>query len=65
MLRNRWSGGIGWCSRLLNEVLSLNAQESWPARRLARGPAFLNEVLSLNAQELPVVTSPFCPLLPQ
>jgi len=35
---------------LLNEVLSLNAQES-PALQISQGCIFLNEVLSLNAQE--------------
>ena len=36
---------------LLNEVLSLNAQEYPPATATASPSAFLNEVLSLNAQE--------------
>ena len=35
----------------LNEVLSLNAQESVEDGRLAANTALLNEVLSLNAQE--------------
>ena len=39
-------------SSLLNEVLSLNAQESTQARASApTSRAVLNEVLSLNAQE--------------
>ena len=36
---------------LLNEVLSLNAQESRRTIRRPCWPTFLNEVLSLNAQE--------------
>ena len=36
---------------VLNEVLSLNAQESAMARWIIAGPPILNEVLSLNAQE--------------
>ena len=39
---------------LLNEVLSLNAQESWCLGRPIASGAFLNEVLSLNAQEFVV-----------
>ena len=41
---------------LLNEVLSLNAQELGVRRPVVRALAFLNEVLSLNAQELVVLT---------
>ena len=36
----------------LNEVLSLNAQESFQGAGRNNGVVFLNEVLSLNAQEL-------------
>ena len=41
------------CARncLLNEVLSLNAQESMAAQVLEANFGVLNEVLSLNAQE--------------
>ena len=39
-------------SRILNEVLSLNAQESANVRVCLHGRRILNEVLSLNAQEL-------------
>ena len=49
----------------LNEVLSLNAQESVEDGRLAANTALLNEVLSLNAQELlPAPLSPY-PRSPQ
>ena len=37
---------------LLNEVLSITAQESATARRGGRGFHVLNEVLSITAQEL-------------
>ena len=55
MLRNRasWRGvrcGLG----LLNEVLSLNAQEYVPVLASRAIPSVLNEVLSLNAQEFPL-----------
>ena len=36
---------------LLNEVLSLNAQEWWQHRQAGKHGTVLNEVLSLNAQE--------------
>ena len=36
---------------ILNEVLSLNAQEYHPVCLLGEKRNFLNEVLSLNAQE--------------
>ena len=55
MLRNV---GITWRFhnlRILNEVLSLNAQESHHHRRSHRKTcSILNEVLSLNAQEFPM-----------
>ena len=53
MLRNYQAVAIGNIRMmLLNEVLSLNAQESIPPRLVVRAVvAFLNEVLSLNAQE--------------
>ena len=38
---------------VLNEVLSLNAQESGRTWFLPSRMSFLNEVLSLNAQEFP------------
>ena len=38
---------------LLNEVLSITAQESATARRGGRGFHVLNEVLSITAQEFP------------
>ena len=41
---------------LLNEVLSLNAQESDGLRAVPRRFSILNEVLSLNAQESPLVS---------
>ena len=52
MLRN---GGYDSRARtsltVLNEVLSLNAQESTGLRKRGRCKSILNEVLSLNAQE--------------
>ena len=52
MLRNIWSIRSAASSiRLLNEVLSLNAQEYEQRRYLRRLLRVLNEVLSLNAQE--------------
>ena len=47
---------------VLNEVLSLNAQESAMARWIIAGPPILNEVLSLNAQELSRVLTFPCEL---
>ena len=38
-------------TELLNEVLSLNAQEFYISAKGAYGGVILNEVLSLNAQE--------------
>ena len=38
-------------SCILNEVLSLNAQEFSTVNVTGAGTSFLNEVLSLNAQE--------------
>ena len=38
---------------ILNEVLSLNAQECIYSGPSIDNPTFLNEVLSLNAQECP------------
>ena len=51
MLRNLPFVTVSSLSAILNEVLSLNAQESRPDYRYATTPALLNEVLSLNAQE--------------
>ena len=55
MLRN-CSGPVRACSfsDVLNEVLSLNAQESASTRTPECGRYVLNEVLSLNAQESPM-----------
>ena len=53
MLRNEHhTVPVGYEHCLLNEVLSLNAQE-WSAMRVSRCGCrtLLNEVLSLNAQE--------------
>ena len=52
MLRNYWanSARVAWAS-VLNEVLSLNAQESGVVTGIKAGSSVLNEVLSLNAQE--------------
>ena len=51
MLRNfRWLRRFQ-APYLLNEVLSLNAQEYAWTRKQPRLACFLNEVLSLNAQE--------------
>ena len=52
MLRNRLRAGDDrLLAVLLNEVLSLNAQEFTPMKVAIAGNAILNEVLSLNAQE--------------
>ena len=65
MLRN--SSRIGCPSRclLLNEVLSLNAQEFRGYRPRMVRLRFLNEVLSLNAQELHSLTDSRSSLPPQ
>ena len=53
MLRNLWRAYILHPFSILNEVLSLNAQE-YPFHVLMPfDKAILNEVLSLNAQESP------------
>ena len=53
MLRNtiRLCDALHVANPLLNEVLSLNAQESGAAPRSCTRGSVLNEVLSLNAQE--------------
>ena len=51
MLRNSPAGGGDTSKNLLNEVLSLNAQESTINALPAITYPILNEVLSLNAQE--------------
>ena len=51
MLRNPGLWGHALRPLLLNEVLSLNAQESSIVHRTRRPYPILNEVLSLNAQE--------------
>ena len=56
MLRNLWnvsSPPISWS--ILNEVLSLNAQEYHPPDTCQERSTLLNEVLSLNAQECEAV----------
>ena len=52
MLRNPRKRAARLHNALLNEVLSLNAQECWARPWAGRTPGLLNEVLSLNAQEL-------------
>ena len=51
MLRNPRGGIRPWSCPILNEVLSLNAQEFFPFTSPSRTRIILNEVLSLNAQE--------------
>ena len=51
MLRNGLQGVQCFRFGVLNEVLSLNAQELARVSKHARTRYFLNEVLSLNAQE--------------
>ena len=52
MLRNEHhTVPVGYEHCLLNEVLSLNAQESMTRKSISVLRALLNEVLSLNAQE--------------
>ena len=51
MLRNSDVASCPVFSDVLNEVLSLNAQESQKLTRVPRRTRLLNEVLSLNAQE--------------
>ncbi len=51
MLRNPPNHNAGNPLRILNEVLSLNAQEYQELSRILESLAVLNEVLSLNAQE--------------
>ena len=52
MLRNKIKGITGGAAlAVLNEVLSLNAQESRRRLKATSLTALLNEVLSLNAQE--------------
>ena len=50
---------------VLNEVLSLNAQEWWTAAASACRSEILNEVLSLNAQESQTATSVYTLDFPQ
>ena len=61
MLRNRFPlffqhGAL----TILNEVLSLNAQECFSVNHFGDINIFLNEVLSLNAQELRVAVRVAC-----
>ena len=51
MLRNCRPAPCRHQGSFLNEVLSLNAQESWGGSVAVPLAVFLNEVLSLNAQE--------------
>ena len=51
MLRNKRHDCVAATAWLLNEVLSLNAQESDSEHWFVLAFALLNEVLSLNAQE--------------
>ena len=51
MLRNTRPWPTASPTTILNEVLSLNAQEFHPTHSIMNMPDFLNEVLSLNAQE--------------
>ena len=51
MLRNLGHKSAAMTLDVLNEVLSLNAQEWAASSNSERAPALLNEVLSLNAQE--------------
>ena len=55
MLRNTNLRDSARQSRFLNEVLSLNAQESATGGGQYTVKNLLNEVLSLNAQELPSI----------
>ena len=54
MLRNHHTPHITTAFPVLNEVLSLNAQEYATIVRNSNVTDILNEVLSLNAQELAV-----------
>ena len=54
MLRNTRPWPTASPTTILNEVLSLNAQEFHPTHSIMNMPDFLNEVLSLNAQECDV-----------
>ena len=55
MLRNPFNDwSYRWLVVVLNEVLSLNAQEYFRLARPRGRPSVLNEVLSLNAQEFQV-----------
>ena len=66
MLRNLWnvsSPPISWS--ILNEVLSLNAQEYHPPDTCQDRSTLLNEVLSLNAQESDIVDESADDDLPQ
>ena len=59
MLRNSFPSDAPTPTALLNEVLSLNAQESRQTSPCKGIRPFLNEVLSLNAQESkPRITRP-------
>ena len=55
MLRNFSVNHFGDINIFLNEVLSLNAQESLTFRRFPNDGGILNEVLSLNAQEFDTI----------
>ena len=63
MLRNPGLWGHALRPLLLNEVLSLNAQESSIVHRTRRPYPILNEVLSLNAQEYTALIGASMPAL--
>ncbi len=65
MLRNMACRRLARICRLLNEVLSLNAQESPMAVPRLPKILVLNEVLSLNAQECGIVKEPSSLCYPQ
>ena len=65
MLRNMACRRLARICRLLNEVLSLNAQESPMAVPRLPKILVLNEVLSLNAQACGIVKEPSSLCYPQ
>ncbi|OSG85956.1 hypothetical protein B0070_1353 [Bifidobacterium adolescentis] len=65
MLRNNINAHWQYACGLLNEVLSLNAQESPMAVPRLPKILVLNEVLSLNAQECGIVKEPSSLCYPQ
>ena len=65
MLRNTLTPALADMIAILNEVLSLNAQEWNATSRNIQAKTLLNEVLSLNAQEFLVSASSCGNLSPQ